>query len=1505
MDNNHLNYEQLHLFLKGNQSDIENHAESNETFDESLNLRLFSKDGVLALTSLSGTKQIYNNEAIIKYLGWCSFADELIVIVKLGSSFTPNFSVISEIAIEANSFTASSETNIIDDINFDISVSEYEVEVQTKQEDPFEYKNKLSCINQDKIPVETNVIEKPMVPAQSCPISLSPPFHNREYSDAIFSLKYDEHGNIVGTLLWQGWLNIPMDAKIETVGVYENENYKRVYMTDFYNPTRTFNIKDPYLSSRFPEEFSLTNTGVLLNPKVKEITDNGSLPAMSVMYVARLITASGKATDMSPLSQSIKILKGYDKNEISGGDISEITNKAVTVYMVIPNYEFYEEVEMIAIEFEANNIPTAIKSLGKKPCSYYVEFNHFGTEDDFGDNITLNDLFANNISFNYNSCFKLKNNKLIVAGLRNNPLGLDSQKLAFDFGLTSFTRTGDTHTCTLNPDPDQYHYIDKDMSVNPKFVTEIFYSHIKVFHSFVVSIRNKNTGDYFQLEISSDVYDYMDQTQKIKDFLLDLQSNNPNFSTYFPNLKITSTTNGFIFERINTGVVTDISDYMLDFSTEQVIFQNAIKTAINTNYTFPSNNESKLVYGGVSNGWARGNGARVTMRSTFNLEATANTFNHIGTNDVVLLENYDGNPIKKVHELGVMKGEIYRIGINWFKNGNRLFTTVLGDIKIPEIGWKRREIDENNQIIPLTTGIDYNPNTGIPTYYANMHKHVDGWSLYSSGVKLQVDVRIDCELSKKVDSYQIVYVERTEENRTILAQGFSQPLERYGPYTSGEHPTHEELWNKWLILNHGGPYYSENALFLYDNYPTEDLAPGVGMVNRKLFYFDSPDFNLNKISSLYSKSAKLQYLQTLSPDSNSYPGVHKKFSNFILRENIAKVPSENPTDPRNLMVEYSAFVNSHGSKTYKTWSDDPENSNSELQDMDETRFVEEGEILSAYQMNESFEVANIGVTNRSLLTMSPTSFSSLGTNMGFARRTLFVKTKEDYFSDNRILQTSFQYPIHSSGLYCYTSGIISNLKRSNSDSIYGGRTDYAYSSNQYIPMSDVVEINKKSVVSQIFQCGGDTYTTLYLRNKLSYTGHKEFTGSNPIGAGCFGVILESTINPFLNNSEEFYKHKTNISFTFQEKFNDAYKQANDLKVSIPVPYNYKDDPNLNNIIAVSKTKMKGDYIDAWTIFPTNEFYELDKEKGTIFNLAKEKDEIFAIQEQQTSIIYIDERAAVISEAGDRINLAQGSGTSISGHKVVSSYGTSFRRAVVESEWGFVFFDEKQCEFVKIIEPLLVINNLYLKYKNFFKQNKIKDIELYFDPEFKETNIRFRTESSVIIPDQLTNFVLSYNEILKVFNGRYSYDNDVYMPFQQKILVPYKTNPLLGTHKIGELNSGNELEFFEEPKKVNFRVISGPNYPYAKIIKGVALVTNMDYPVDSFKFESSFGETKSVLSSHHWYKIREGLHTVPAQNPDETEAMRGEWFKISVEASSVGNKKIMFFSLINYLRNSYR
>jgi hypothetical protein len=205
-----------------------------------------------------------------------------------------------------------------------------------------------------------------------------------------------------------------MNGKIIAQGVFENEFYKRVYYTDYVNVFRSLNIKDNNLQFRKESEFNNFQNGVLLAPIIEDVSAGGQIRSSTCFYTYRLITENGQVTGYSAFSKAVKILPEDTAINFAGGDVSESTDKKVLIKINIPDYAKFKEIECVVVEYEAKNAPTAIRSLGTKPCSIVTTFNHFGNEEEFTSNITISELTKRNNTWKYCSDVIAAKNKLIT-----------------------------------------------------------------------------------------------------------------------------------------------------------------------------------------------------------------------------------------------------------------------------------------------------------------------------------------------------------------------------------------------------------------------------------------------------------------------------------------------------------------------------------------------------------------------------------------------------------------------------------------------------------------------------------------------------------------------------------------------------------------------------------------------------------------------------------------------------------------------------------------------------------------------------------------------------------------------------------------------------------------------------------------------------------------------------------------------------------------------------------
>ena len=1527
------NYNVLHTFVEGLKADFVNHAESNNSYQNSLNGRLYSRNGILSFSSINGTKKVWENSSLKKYLGYWAFDDELIIFCKSvketdagGEDPDIDYELKKQLTIKNFSvdvpFGLNSKTVDIEPHISEISIA---IPVNPNTNIPLLINIPFNCelSSDEEIDLSNYYDEIITSDSKTCsiPININP---ESNLEDRIYSLKKNDSGEIYSKLLWRGDLGWNENYKIITLGINENNFYKRIYFSDYLGSLKVINIKDRSLTNRSAEEFNVFQSAVMLQPRIVSIENRGQIKAGTVMYCYRLITENGQVSEFSPISEDVKIIKENGNLNYSGGDIDEVTSKSIRVACDLANYYNYNEIECIAIEYQAFGSPTAIRSLGIKKVSPVVEFEHYGNEEEFGSNLTLSQILNRKNTWEYCSDLSSKKNILIASALRNKPLPSELINMGNDFLFHGWDNLGNTHNCLINPTPSVYRYISPSNKNNMFYSSKKMYSDIQVFGDFIVRVVNLKTNEFLEKSFVAK------KANNYNDYLLDIFewiNENSNFSVKFPGIQIEYIQSKILFSSNNN---FDFYDLKFEFNTEQVIvdYQDEI-----TLQNLSVNGD--LVYGAESLGFNKGNGIRVTWKTKSNLLLTKSQSN------VKPFLNLTPPSTDKFF----MKGEIYRIGINCFDTkGSKLFTIPCGDIMVPKIGDKKKYIDENGDIV-----------LSKETY---KNSYVLNDNLYSEGILMNVEIRLSCEIQKLISMYQIVYVERTEDNRTILCQGISGPMQRVNQFYHTEFVRlNDQIANKWC-LPFVGPVYDDFGLKRFDINPnesdnTEDYKRVI--TNRSLIYFDSPELIYDKISSEKIKNGYIHRIGRLNPDLNkdayhqiaetrtintSFPFFPNQSSNQskdvikypLFSRVIYKDDIEGTDEERPFRIDLSVFLESPGENNLISikYSED----------------LSKGKIISGTSFGYSQEISNNAMTlgkpswffvrrdrQDDVCHTSSNSGTALhyelwkSNNYSVGYKTSIIKAEENVFSDSFINQIPFKietkydidHRLDWESLKGNDTHALINITMNNEDSIYGGKTELAFSKNKYSALGKTIPVLKTTNSIQKFIVNGDTYCSLFMRMKSSFNdkdiyrydmdnSHNcknkfEETEWNRKSGWLYAVVLESTIEPRWTFDELFYRtpNKINLSSSLTERINEAYFQTNNLLTYIPKPFRFKDDPNLNNIVATSEPKLNGDYYDKWTSFRVNDFYELEKDKGTAFNLAKFLDQIYVIQENQISTLQINENVMVPTSAGD-IGLQQGTGNRITGHESISDFGTSIRRAIIESIssnkdlGGFTFFDEKRLEWVKNNNPILFKNNYHLKMKEIFENDPIVDSEGYYDNEYKETNIRFITKSG-------KSYMLSYNEAFNVFNGWLGIESNLFLVWNENVFAP-KFN-LENSKNLHQLNKGAILEFFDSEQVLKIEITINVNPTTIKIFKEWEGILNINYPIKKMKIKTSSGQERIISGKHHRYKIQENRHSVPLKNRLDTEDLRGDWATLEIEIEKKSEEKIDVFGFINFVRHSYR
>lgn len=1519
------NSEQEHFFVEGMRSDNVNNAESPKSFFFGLNGRLYSYNGKLSFSSIEGTIDVFKDERIIKYMGYTAFKDELVLMVKVRNEgdfgIDPNISSGTEITYPGGPTVDPTNPQAVD------------------------FSDLYELLDDGYL-------------GPICDNGSQPVDPDAEYYDAFISItKFNN--NLVGKYLWIGNLNWDINSKIVTVGMSENSSFKRIYFTDFVNTFRVVNILNSKIENQSADRFNVFQEFSLSEPIVDDVQTGGSLKAGVNFYAYRLLSDDGQRTVFSDVTERVLIYPGSTGQDIRGGDTSENTGKKVKLRILTENISIYNKIEVVAIVYEAEGSPTSVKSIGVQDLQNVNIFYHTGTEVGYDLNIILSDITLRNSGWRFCSDLKTKKNQLYASGLRNVPIPFTTHDIGKDFILRAFNVSGSTYNGSfINPQPDVYRYIPKNGSIGSYVKKKMYIQEIKVFGSFTFSITvgaNTYTKDFAFLNV------YTNVTSDIYNFIEEIKSQLPMF--YFTYV------NGEIVIAPANNTVT-IDDIKFDFSTDEVTMQATY------DYEFVNPNLSgQLIHGFQSYGFERGNGIRITFKPEYqDLIEKANPFMYCkhpdstifgGTNSFWDWDIDDINPIladaynynrqnlfnlkEKNFKRGLFKGEIYRLGLQFERSGETIFVLPIGDIFVPEIG-------EN--VLGLT-------NEEI-TKWDNSRKKND--VLQSILTTLLVDIRLNCEFRKIYSSIKVVYVQRTPENRTIVCQGLAAPLVRYNQFDGTSVQLNPAVAVKWQLPFMGGPGIDIRGVRDYNTFGENmnGISNGRGrtIVHRKLMYFDSPEILFDRIPINSVETGKIQVVAKVWGDhqGTKYLGHGRSYEQGSTYSQ--KIYSTIPITGRNSKPG-AQFPNSHGltgnGELLPNWvnvtvfSETSYIANKTVTNIYKSKLMAKGEILSGIYLDTNYEISNnaMSLFQPVIFYSDPdrypevkkgnTNFEGWKSNRHcMGARTLFLKSQDDIFNES-FFDGQYVSCDHEGTGWGYQDAAfvrhaLINIKKDNVDTVYGGRTELAYSRNIFIPMSKTFAIPKSSNRTMRIQVQGDTYCTLFFNNKTQYYDygieriHMNHAGGGDNGtdnnmdyddvpkrtaAWGYGVVIESTVDIALAKGLKFYQNSGPVDMRkTTDAINEAYFQEATLRKYVSKPIDFKDDPDLLHVIAASEVKIMGSPIDNWTYFKINNFYELEKDKGAVYNMAKTLNEMFAIQERQSSRLFVNERTQMPTSDGD-IVIKTGEGTKIDGHIVVSDYGTGIRRSVTEmistvtGVSGFYFYDELKNELVKITKPIFLEKDIAYYINNLLKNNKVYDVEGYYDDLNKETVIRTRIQGGMVL-------TYSYNELLDCMNGIFEYDHDQYFVWNNEVFAPKIStkqippiNPISPRllppnqyYSIEQLNKGPHLRISGDYKSLKIGVTTNISPTSIKIFTAWMANINIDYPVERITVKTSSGQEREILGTHHRYRIREGIHSAPLKNRMDWADLRGEWMELTVEIKNKKNKKIDIFSITNFVRESY-
>jgi len=557
-------------------------------------------------------------------------------------------------------------------------------------------------------------------------------------------------------------LNFSKDHPIEAIGRFESGNLRRVYWTDYENYFRSINIDDPnlvYGSSSYPipGNIDIFPSVEYTLPRFTLINTGGALTMGAYQYSYRLSTSDGKETLISPPGNLIHVTSdqesNYDTRAYMGGWAGQNSGKAISITINITEYKGkFDTIELIcAINSTSTNTEGANAALTATPQIFSIE--KLGIVDD---------ATTTEVTF-------------VHTGTENT--------------ITELTL--DEYTAKVYPFKTPKTVAQKDGSLVVANIKGAAYSVQELL----------GPGESFDARTAR--YDAASP------------------STPFPT---------------NSGI-PDTDDANKDKNAFNVSYNAAgSPSGYNVDAHWDKNWHTNAQYKFKSDGETLG-GQGPNISYTFHLEPflidneSSPHFTKMKHDNNVLIDLNDGygnyanntwdnmaSPFRSGLIRGYKRGETYRFGIIFYdKKGTASFVEYIGDIKFPDISEEDKAGTTNSSgtnYFPLskekssswTSSTDFNGNSGFRNGdFANGFINTDAYAL---GIKFTLDFTSCPTLLDKVESYQIVRVQRRVLDSRRICSGIIKPSIKITPGT----------YQNGMIYDLHGPGSSDDIVHLFSHH---------------------------------------------------------------------------------------------------------------------------------------------------------------------------------------------------------------------------------------------------------------------------------------------------------------------------------------------------------------------------------------------------------------------------------------------------------------------------------------------------------------------------------------------------------------------------------------------------------------------------------------------------------------------------------------------------------------
>ncbi len=1344
--------------------------------------------------------------------------------------------------------------------------------------------------------------------------------------------------------LWSGTGLFSDDAgEIEMESSVETDTVHRVYCTDGITSLKSINVKES-ISSNDVTDFTAFKPEVGAQASIGNYSDTGGkLLCGSYSYVYRLASKNqANWSDWSSISSPINIVQGdlssMDSLFIEGDTSSNFSTSTITVNIIdIPTE--YEIIEVAAIHYVTNNSNTVslIEQGDLDGTSYSFIHSGFETETLISGGIA--DVLISNLTWDSCKTLAQKDNKLYAGNLTSSLMDLDLSSYrvkSYQWVYANGSWNSFTHADVHNPNR---HYNGSGSNNS---------------YSISNDAADKNVLKFINKNFNSD-----NTSQGQPKFVLGAET--PGYSSGGDGYRITFTNESYIIDdrwsmtvsgTVDTGMSAWLNGQNPDYYANHKARPFRVGSEYNDNaYGGGKPGPSNPLWDNEFRGFKRGECYRFGI-VCFDLKGVPGFVHHIG--DIKMPDAMDPNNL--VLNSAANDTEINfteDTNVNYLTNNlNKGWQPVTSRGKDYNKTWAHALIPRVEVRFPDSIKNQISGYKIVKVEMLENDRMVMTQGLLNPIMRYKNDSNTPTDMKNKVGVGYVPHNLNKSDTDGSNATWAAGAMEQYG-YTLD---TPDATFGG-LPLSYG------SGFDLKVIYPVEMDMGGLNWYQdesgESIGYSADPSVTNNEgvqgKSELWGENTTFNYSSSANNNVQRLLDTRQDWSGMSFNSGGAT------NDP------YVSGINIRGTGTYISYKYRPvkimEDLDKFLSYSDEkllngvrrqlkfTKAVVNGEEVGTSSSGMSYIFRNSSVQSQSasgnhdwvnsgsyIANSSGIDHATTG-EMNHCPTTMFVSTHPDNIPMPSVVKvdnaTSATIPddhwfghmdhgaVHGTKLWRWnTSKWICEVIRHTADGWeqFGGVSDGAIRNNRFISASPF----KKKTTTDFLITEGDVYVDYYSIGKSLQGGSastQSYGQTFPIESR-YNIALRQGV--YLGSSDV-----ANFNVEDNYLYNTAYSMQNSLKGYVAKPNDFTSNDFFRAKIAASQTKLVGEPFDAWSVFPSSDFIELNLAQGKLTDLVNYKNNLYALQDQGVSLLSINPRALITAEgsAAD-IQIVSGTGTAIERYDYLTTqYGSQHFNKAVTTPTGFYFIDSDKGELIKFDGNTINPASLSLGYKSYIESitkdkiipinsnnnigSLIQGIYCGYDSEFRECHFTISDSTNTI-----NSFVISDLDAKLVTKLELKSDatTSSFGSIFFKKYISYK-NRLYGVGHETSSNSNDSIYLFNSDVYQNFNVgfVANDNAIINKIFDSSEIITDVQNTTDKFSahlLEDSIGNNSSAGGALE--RIREGIHRLPLRGSSDTHRMRGNWLKhtihyyqplVSNSIDSANDKKFNIFAINTRYRQS--